>query len=358
MQESEIENKFIINDLRSPSDFKSYTFSKYKKTDVRDKLIENIIKGKIEPACYWCAELICAGHFMEVWESALYILSKHIHLANPKLASYLENRFTIFRNIMTQGYYVTELDLRNSIKIRHLFAEIVCVLATSPKKHAFETIKINRQEEFDITQMTERLHAPSITFIENVFKREDPKEIYIALNEFAYNLQSKEMIVACYWIEWLIEFELICKNRKEPCVCKKRHDVPVDKKFQCDIIWIIWEIFQEYTEKLNNPFLIKIMNSLFQLFCIKYTGGAPKKRRYLLYYAVAILCEPVMTDIEMIPNKQQIEMVISKINEVYREIKKKEESPNTDYMFSNIDSQDNFNNSVKKLKIMQQIGES
>ena len=47
-----------INDIRTSPNFKGISFSRYKKTEVRNQLIENMLKGKIEPACYWCAELL------------------------------------------------------------------------------------------------------------------------------------------------------------------------------------------------------------------------------------------------------------------------------------------------------------
>ena len=112
-----------INDIREPGQFKGESFSKYKKTEVRNQLIKNIINGKIEPACYWSAELICAGHYMELWETILHYVGKHIHLGNPKIVPYLEMRFEVFRNIIRQGHHLNELQLRNNPTIRKLFAE-------------------------------------------------------------------------------------------------------------------------------------------------------------------------------------------------------------------------------------------
>ena len=184
-------NNHEINDIRNPGQFKGVTFSKFKKTEVREQLIQNMMKGKYEPACYWGAELICAGHYMDLWEVILHYVGKHIHLGNPKLVIYLEMRYAVFRNIMKQGHYTTELQLRNNQTIRNLFAEVISTLTFSNRKHSFESIKINRVEEFDITQMTERLKAPSIKYMEPIFKKEDPKELYIPINEFVYTISDE-----------------------------------------------------------------------------------------------------------------------------------------------------------------------
>lgn len=343
-----------INDIRTPTEFKGESFSKYKKAEVRNQLIENMSKGKIEPACYWSAELICAGHFMELWETILHYCGKHIHLGNPKIVSYLELRFQVFRNIIQQGHHLNELQLRNNPNIRKLFAEIIAVLTYSNRKHSFESIKINRVEEFDMTQMTERLKAPSMKYAEPIFKKEDPKELFIAINEFAFHLskERQNMLNACYWVEWVIEFDLICRKRKQSCLCEKRTKLSVENKFQRDIIWLVWDSLLYYTDELNNPFITKLMNSIMTLFCIKYTSGSCKKRRYLLYFAVALLTEHVPIDIELIIKKELIQNIVEKIDEVYKQIKKNEHSPNTEYLFNNLDKETNFEKSIRKLEIM------
>ena len=351
---SDITENSEINDMRPESAFCGFSFSKYKKTEVRAALIDNIQKGKIEPACYWAAELVAAGHYMELWEIILNYVGKYIHLGNPKIVIYLEMRYEIFRNIISQGHHLSELDLRNNKRIRQLFAEIISVLVVSNKKHSFETIKINRVEEFDMTQMTERLKAPSVTYAEGIFKKEDPKELYIAINEFAYNIspERRHMLTACYWIEWVIEFDQICKKRKEPVLCQKRTELRVENKMQRDIIWLIWDTLLSYTSRLSNPFIEKLMNSLLNLFCIKYTTATCKRRRYLLYFAVALLTEPVPTDIETVSKKEVIQNVLDKIDSIYCQIKKNEESPNTEYLYSNLEKRSAFNESLKKMEIL------
>ena len=270
--ENSISSNYEINDIREASQFKGESFSRYKKTEVRNQLLQNMIKGKIEPACYWSAELICAGHFMELWETIIHYAGKHIHLGNPKIVSYLEMRFQVFRNIITSGKHPTEIQLRNNQTIRNLFAEVIATLTYSNRKHSFESIKINRVEEFDMTQMTERLKAPSMKYAESIFKKEDPKELYIAINEFSYNIspERRNMLNACYWVEWVIEFDLICRKRKESCLCERRTTLSIENKYQKDIIWLIWDALNKYSMELNNPFIQK---SIFEEVAKQKSAG-------------------------------------------------------------------------------------
>jgi len=351
---SKIPSASLINDVRSPSEFRGISFSEYKKNDVKNQLIENMMKSRLEPACYWSAELICAGHFLDLWEIILHYACKHIHLGNPKIIIYLQMRYNIFREIVSKGHFLSEIDLRNDITIRKLFAEVISTLTLSNRKHSFEPIKIDREEEFDMTQMSERLKAPSVHYADGILKKDDPKELFIAMNEFAYHISndSKSTIHACYWIEWLIDFDTICRKRREPCNAEKRSKIPVEAKFQKDIIWILWDVLDHYIRAMENKYIEKIFESLLQIFCIKYTTACCKKRRYLLYFAVALLTEIVPTNIDLMPNKPMIQNVIEKINEIYKQIKKSEKSPNTEYLFAGIKDDDAFERSMKKLEII------
>lgn len=317
-------NDFEINDIRNDKQFKGITFSKFKRTDVKKELLNNLSTGKIEQALHWSGEFICCGGFIDLWDIILNFTGKHIHLGNPKLPIYLELRFNNFKDIVA-AFIGDELNMRNNDKIRKLFAEIIIVICNSKKKHSIESVKIKTKDEFDMTTMSSKLKSPSVQYITPIFKKEDPKELFIALNEFAYHIskESANSLDACYWFEWILEFENLCKKKKEICICERRTFVKVDEKFQKEPIWIIWDILFNNNQIKKNEISKKIMTSLFELFCMRYTSGVKKKRKYLIYFAISLVTEKFNSNIDIIENKSIIDDIVKKINLIYKEIKKK-----------------------------------
>ena len=341
-----------INDKRP--NFKGITFSKYKKSDVKQQLLKSMLYGKVEQACYWMAEYICAGHFKELWDVILLFISKHIHIANPKLPIYIDMRFQHFKQIVQNGYIGNELRLRNNLKTRKLFAEICSVLCLSGKKNSLGAVKIQK-DEFDISNIQGKLRAKSISYAQNVFKKGDPTEIYIALNEMCYNISIKNTIQVWYWMEWIIEFDKICASKKKGFQIIRREKIPVESKFQMETIWIVWDALLYYAKREIEK---KIINSLLNLFCIHYSPTAKTKRKMLLYFASYLLTENYNMGVSIISDKNTVEMVVSNINAIYKQIKKNEEAPSTDYLFNNslTSAERTVEQTINKIEKMNQIG--
>ena len=353
-----------INDVRVS--FRNITFSKFQKSKARLELLKNLYDEKIENACYWSAEFICAGHYLDVWDIILYYVYKYIHNGNPKLTLYLNMRYNNFITILQNGYSKELLALRNNEKIRKLFCEIIYVLCFSNKKNVISDVKLDKNNSFDLTCMSEKFKAPNVSYIEEIIKEDDPKELIIPINELIFNLINKNIISVYYWYEWIIEYENICIKKKKKCVCENRSYAPVGNMH--DIIWIIWDILfyysdpaiinKKYTiidsENNNNSLKHKIIKNLFELFIIKYNNNVKKKRKYIIYYAFALLVENTNFAVAIINKREETEAIVLKINTIYKEIKKNEESPKTDYLFNNL-NKSNLEKTMEKIELLNNL---
>lgn len=345
-----------INDIRQ--EFKNITFSKYQKSKAKYELINCIYNCKIENACYWSGEFICSGHFLDLWDIIILYFCKYIHSGNPKLPIYLSMRYNSFLTILNNGYSSNLIVMRNNKTIRKLFAEIICILCFSVKKHIYQDVKLNKNEEFDLTNISERFKAPNIHYIDNIFKDDDPKELLIPFNELIFNLENQNIIDTCYWFEWILEYENICKKKKKKCLCQARSYPP--KGSQNDIIWILWDTIFYYSNIKNNKnkeninIIYKIVNSLYELFVIKYNPAIKKKRKFIIYFCFSLIIENFNFEIPLTSKNKEIEAIISKIDTIYKDIKKNEISPNTDYLFTNL-KKSNLEKTIEKIEMINNI---
>jgi hypothetical protein len=141
-----------------------------------------------------------------------------------------------------------------------------------------------------------------------------------------------------------------------------------------DPIWIIWDILFYYSDPSitdkkyninnnnnnnnhnnnNNQLKHKIIKNLFDLFIIKYNNNVKKKRKYIIYFAFNLLIEEMNFSINIIENQEIVQVIVSKINSVYKDIKKNEETPNTDYLFNNL-NKSNLEKSIEKLDMFNEL---
>ena len=145
-------------------------------------------------------------------------------------------------------------------------------------------------------------------------------------------------------------FEDACKKEKKKFICERRM-VPVEPKLQKDIIWIVWDcLLLESSNRSKGHH--KLVKALLNLYCLKFSPGVKKRRKYLIYFAIHLLTETLDNSIPIISNKNIIENVTSKINVIYKQIKKNEIKPDTDYLFNNSFTNNNLEKTIAKLDKM------
>ncbi len=204
--------------------------------------------------------------------------------------------------------------------------------------------------------ITSKLKADNVEYAKPTFRKGDPKELFIAINELAYHIttDSRNMIDACYWVEWILEFERICIAKKDKCRIERRNFAPVAANQQMDVIWIIWEVFMNEAKKKMDG-TKKIILALCNLFCIHFTLGCKRKRKFLIYFAIELLTEHVEMKTPIFTDQKIIETIKNKINIIYKQVKKNEQAPKTGYLFNNSFNAGNLEKTISKLEKMQSI---
>jgi hypothetical protein len=301
--------------------FAVYTFSNFKRNDVKKALLKSLISGDMETALNWSSELLVSNHFLDIWENLLLVMSKHVHLGNPKLPLYFIDRYESFKTaIMAYNELPVSRSQcpRNDAGIRTIMCEMVCNVCMATKKHTFTKIKINQDEVYDFTYIHSYLRAPSSDYIVDCFREGDPKELFISLNEFAYHVsdESRDTLYACFWVEWIIGFIARSTKNKTKLVCESRDFSNVEVKQQGDPVWLLWEILLETSGvgATTTPTILALM----KLFAIQYTPGVKGKRRFMLYHAISFLTEPIRSDIPITANKPRLAGLIDMVDAPYK----------------------------------------
>ena len=329
-----------IIDLRGINEFKTITFSGYKLSDVKKCLYNDILQLKLESASNWCVELICSGHIHDVWNIFVLFISKHILLANPKIPIYVNEKYNVYCILAKEEEELGILEIRNNMKVRELIVEVCAVILFSPRKQSMELMKIDKQDDFNIYNMSTKCYAPNTTYAQPIFRKEDPHELWIAINEFAYHIHESEIhkpdiMKALHWVEWVLEFNIICKKNKTKCVCEPRNNYLVDMRYQTDIIWLLWDTLILYANKKTNKIIARIIQSLNGLFCVNYSEIVAKKRKYIIYHALSVFTEPIDLSVRIIDqiNINYCNVAIDKIHELYKD-KKENEHGHMKYLYN------------------------
>ena len=296
-----------ITDRRT--NFKSITFSNFKKSHVIKELVKCLYYQKMEEAFFWTGDLLCSGHIVELWNIYIQFFCKYIHINNPKLPIYVYKKFEEFKIIANK---ISDLELRNNDDIRILFFSLTAILCECKKDSILDNLKFDLK--FDVQT---NLKAPNIQYIQPFFKVGDPKEYFIALNELIYHLKdTKNKMEILYWIEWIIEFELLLIKKKKIIGCIKRDFAP-----NTNIIWLIWEIIMSFKK---DSILEKILDALFNLFKIKYNIASNRKKKGILHLAVMFIINDIDYQKKLVDNVAIFNNIEQNILITFQQLKKNE----------------------------------
>jgi len=168
----------------------------------------------------------------------------------------------------------------------------------------------------------------------------------VAINELAYHLSatSRNTIMACYWIEWIYGFESLGKtkgqqpNTANTYECETRNFAPVEGKYQKEIVWLIWDAILSEASQMR-PLIQKMVESVLYMFCIDYTKATYKRRKYMLYFAVNLICEPVSLHEDIVPEsrREKIAVCLDHIDLIYKDVKRAEQAAGVEYLLQGLD---------------------
>ena len=296
--------------------FKTTTFSNFKKSQVIKKLEDSLYYQNINDSLFCTAELLCSGFILELWNLYIYYFCKYIHIDNPKLSIFINNKFNDFKKITQKTK--NDLDLRNIKDIWILLFSITTVLCECNKSTILNNMKFSFN--FNTTDIFSNLKAPDISYVQPYFNSGDPKEMFIPLNEFIYHLKiTKNNKEIYYWIEWIIEYDIIMTKRKKTLKCIEREFM---KTKTCNIIWLIWDVLLSFNE---NEILKKIILSYFDLFSIKYTQSTNKKKMFILFVCIMFITNnKIDFTKKIIENNEIFHTLDENIDKFYYQIKKNE----------------------------------
>lgn len=312
----------IINDNRTSSYFSKTTFSNFKKSELLKAFSNSLEERNIERGCYYISEMICSSYYIEIWNIIITYICKCIHISNPRLIIFLKHKMYRFK-ILANNVKVDDIELRNNSEIRTMFSELVIIICKSNSKTCLQEKKVNI-EDLNIEVISKKFEAPNFSYLSNIFGDGDPREIYMALNEFAYHISddSKNYNMACYWFEWIFKFDEYCRKKKQKLSCLPRSFCIVNKG-KCDIIWCVWNCL------INRSILLgkgveKLMSCLCDLFQLKYDYNISKKRKVVIYNAIYLCIENVDFSIPLGNDLITNEYLNMNTNKIFSQLKTNE----------------------------------
>ena len=268
----------MIEDSRNAADFRSKTFSGYKRGQARSALRKSLQQCEFEPACYWGAELLCSLKPEDFWEEAIRYYAMSINTASINLAVYLAARADDFKRIAESE---TDTQLRNNYDVRRILAEITGILILSRKRNPVHKGHRLTKNAFEIAAITPRLRATTSELGRKHMQPGDPSELYIAVNELAYHTEGRsgDIDLACYWVDWVLGYSDAAKKAKKKVIVAARAWPAVQAKHLTDPAWLLWDCIRTASLSAGHA-QNRAVEALSAVYCLKFTDGALFRMRF------------------------------------------------------------------------------
>tara|TARA_Y100000590_G_scaffold1649_1_gene2063 strand:- start:19106 stop:20143 length:1038 start_codon:yes stop_codon:yes gene_type:complete len=309
-----IPDEYLINDVRSLVSFKKSSFSNYKLSEVNTIFKQMIMKEKIEESCYWTAELFCSGYVEKVYEFFLILFCKNINIYNPELIYRLYKRYNSYLELSKANSYK---ELINNQSIRNQLCELSVLFCKSIKNKTWKLPSITN-EDLTLKILTTKLVCKDYSLIQKYIKNGDTDELKICMSELCHSIHIKQFKTCCYWVCWINYFEKLYLKKNKEYICGYRDISTIEEKYKKDYVWFIWEIIIDNCDDKSSIYI----QSLLQFYKYKFTKVKKNKRFPIIIACLKMLTEPLSTI--KLENDNNLILICSRINMIYKEIKKNE----------------------------------
>lgn len=269
--------KFYITDKRKLLYFKLKTFNNYKKTDIFNKLKNSILEKNLEKSILWLTELHCSCCTKRLYNYLLKLYILYINRENLYILEIFIKKYKFFNSLKNN------LNDRNNIEIRKYLYIIVFYLTISSKKNLSKLPKL-KKSDYNLNLQRANILTKNLKIIKKYTKKEDNKNIFIAISEIYYNLlnknKSKSLENCLFWLSWILNYEKNYHNGNIKCALRKINNL--NKKYWTDFVWIIWEIILN----INNT---KYILYLFNLFKLNYNITKKNQKINYIVFAFSII---------------------------------------------------------------------
>lgn len=332
-------NIYIVRDTRK---FDKTSYSQYNKKSVFTEWSKAILHAQYETACHYVAEIDCSLWQDELWEKMIIFASRHIHLHNPSLPTFLNRQFTKYLELLKNE---TPTRLRNNESHRKILCQLTGIFVYSGKGPTYELPKIEtNSSKIEELKNYSRHYVTQLTI-----KQGDSILLMTLLNGIFNYLEDGLIHKALECLAILLNIEKEMKKNKTDFIIENRIHKWIPAKFKNDWIWILWEGL--LTWKHKNEIVCESIKSLLSLFSFQYLPTKKTSRIYLIINAFLLVCQPLNINQPIIDQQFMniIKQACQNVNMMYKEIGENYETnispvtqPQTEKSFTNLFIEDTF----------------